>query len=632
MVAEPQQALPAELQRALKGLDAAAKEKLLELHKTYGFSDDTLESFTMNSGGRLTADQLPAFEQKLMEEAQAACKQDSPGKRRGSMAPVGGGTAAKRRRSSATPQLPRAALAGVSAALALSREDGGANLGGLVAAAQAATAAAPGASGAPGGGARAPTKEPARTPIEVSLKVSVNNGKLEKTAGAGAPALVKILGERSLWTGRSRDGGRDIGYEWMDEALEERAARLDDRLAAVEGDLAAALCARQLNNGGSDVVVGTVGIPSQQEVVLCGRIACEGLEGKLNERAILLEGSRASGNASMRLVVSECPAFAAFPGQIVGVVGRSGVSGTTFHAKEFWSTIPRPLSAPTVPQANGTLHMMVAVGPFCLRAGLDYSPLMRVIEHAVQQKPAVLLLVGPFLDASNQQVLSGSPILPEESEPCSFEEVYSELVVPELARGISLLRQSARTEVLVVPSLEETMCLHPMPQPPLTASLAVEAGVLQPLQRLNVQFLPNPAHLDINGHRVSVAAADALSPLLRELVLRPEGKKIEESLRQILNQRNLFPVLPRDPPQVSEARAAALEFPDGQAPDVVVFPSQCGGLSASCVENTAFVNPGFTCRPAVMGTFAECWLAPKKDEATPMQDRIRVDVMKLATA
>ena len=51
-----------------------------------------------------------------------------------------------------------------------------------------------------------------------------------------------------------------------------------------------------------------------QEVVLCGRIACEGLEGKLNERSLLLEGRASAGGASTRLSVSECPAVSVFPG------------------------------------------------------------------------------------------------------------------------------------------------------------------------------------------------------------------------------------------------------------------------------------------------------------------------------
>merc|ERR1719277_2006618 len=119
-----------------------------------------------------------------------------------------------------------------------------------------------------------------------------------------------------------------------------------------------------------------------------------------------------------------------------------------------------------------------------------------------------------------------------------------------------------------------------MPQPPLDAELApsvenASGGInrLEQLKSLGVKFLPNPAHLDINGLRVSVTSADALSPVLRSgLVLRPEERKIEQALRLLQQQRSLFPVFPREPAGVCEARAAALDFPERSVPDIMIFP------------------------------------------------------------
>merc|ERR1719197_1991358 len=147
----------------------------------------------------------------------------------------------------------------------------------------------------------------------------------------------------------------------MDESIEERASRLDERLAAMEAKVTAELC----NRHAEPPAVGTIGQITQAEVVLCGRIACEGLEGRLNERSLLLEGSRASsGGASMRLHVNECPAVAVFPGQIVGVLGRSGMSGTTFHAREITEGLSIPPRIAT--RGDSPLHVVVAAGPYCL--------------------------------------------------------------------------------------------------------------------------------------------------------------------------------------------------------------------------------------------------------------------------
>merc|ERR1719183_1425769 len=112
---------------------------------------------------------------------------------------------------------------------------------------------------------------------------------------------------------------------------------------------------------------------------------------------------------------------------------------------------------------------------------------------------------------------------------------------------------------------------------------------------------------------MSVSSSDALSPVLRELVLRPAERKIEEALRLLLCQRTLFPVLPRDPVQVSEARAGALAFPfvDGAVPDLCIFPSAAGGATGTFVDGTAFVNPGLLCR-GVLGTFADVMVLPDR--------------------
>lgn len=284
--------------------------------------------------------------------------------------------------------------------------------------------------------------------------------------------------------------------------------------------------------------------------------------------------------------------------------------------------MPEPLPS------SSSQHMILAAGPYCLRDSLDYSPLESLLEHAARARPSVLILLGPFVDANNSKVQAGEPALPGESEPCSFEEVYARLVLPLLAKLLAPLRPA--TEVLVVPSLDEVLCFHPLPQVPLDLALSGHSpppgSPVDRLRAMGVRFAPNPAHLLINGARVSLTSADALSPVLRELVLKHEGKKIEEALRLLLQQRGLFPVVPRDPAQVSECRAAALDFPDRQVPAICIFPSAMGVPTGMVVDSTLFVNPGQLCKPAALGNFAEVWIAPG---GSSLRDRCRVDIHKL---
>jgi len=284
--------------------------------------------------------------------------------------------------------------------------------------------------------------------------------------------------------------------------------------------------------------------------------------------------------------------------------------------------------------------MLVLAGPFCLRDGLDYTPLEQALEHAAECRPQVLVLMGPFLDASNIKVQAGETVLPDAIDPSSFAEVYARLILPKLVRGLAPLRRASfATEVLLVPSLEEVLHFHPMPQPGLDAELMPQLNSngldrLDDLRNLGVRFLSNPAHMRLNGHRVTLTSADALGPVVREIVLRPEGKKLEEGLRALLWQRNLFPVVPRDPAHVSEVRAAALNFPGGQPPDICIFPSGVGNASGTVVDETLFLNPGSVCRPAALGTFAEVWIAPEAagNQGGALGERICVDMLKLSSA
>jgi len=605
--------LPAELQKVIAAVPTECQIRLLELHGKYHFNDDQLDCFLVNHKA-LTADNLPAFARFLEEEAAKASKPAKPAR----AAPAGGKRKTVAASQSALPRGIGAALGFVPTIVTPTESQASTPFPKRIREMQeSVTDVKDSAEGGPSAGT--PPKQ-----LQVSLKSSLNNGNLAKPAVKSVQASLKVevLGDSKLWAS-SRNGV----YRWVDESLEERAAARGARLAALEAEVVAAMLQR---HEGEDVSPGTIGVPVQSQVVLCGRVLCEGLEGRLNERSMLLEGSRASANgARVQLNVAECKEIAAFPGQIVGVLGRSGMTGTTFHARDFIAGLPlQPVASPG---GESPLHMMVVAGPFCLRDSLDYAPLEQALRHAVRERPQVLVILGPLLDAGNQKVASGDTVLPGgDDEPSTYEEVYGRHVLPLLQRCLAPLRKTnPLTEVLIVPSLEETLCFHPLPQPPLDAALGpcVEPGALEQLQRLGVQFLPNPAHLRINGLKVSLTSADALSPVLREIVLRPEGRKIDEALRLLLQQRSLFPVVPRDPPQVSEARAAALDFPEG-VPDVCIFPSVSGTATGTIIGDTVFVNPGPICRPAALGSFAEFWLVPSGGSS--LKERVRVDIQKLS--
>merc|ERR1719361_2119894 len=126
-------------------------------------------------------------------------------------------------------------------------------------------------------------------PLQVTQK---SYGGLAKPTTKSALVALSIeqLGDSTLW-----GGAKNGAYRWMDETLEERATVRDARLASLEAIIAADVLKRRVE---SDLTLGTVGVPTQSEVLLCGTVVCEGLEGRLNQRSMLLEVSRASANCA----------------------------------------------------------------------------------------------------------------------------------------------------------------------------------------------------------------------------------------------------------------------------------------------------------------------------------------------
>eukprot|EP00747_Dinoflagellata_sp_TGD_P164633 gnl/TRDRNA2_/TRDRNA2_184826_c0_seq1.p1 gnl/TRDRNA2_/TRDRNA2_184826_c0~~gnl/TRDRNA2_/TRDRNA2_184826_c0_seq1.p1 ORF type:complete len:621 (+),score=103.70 gnl/TRDRNA2_/TRDRNA2_184826_c0_seq1:52-1914(+) len=612
--------LPKGLRDVFDKLPSAAQKKFLELHNEFVFDEDLMECFLLTKSlASLTADSIQIFEKYVIECAQRTEK--------------------KKEASKAVTEVQRVAQAARPLGRDMDQEKVGDNkrkqrspapLMGMLGVSDVVKTPNPkrqrdaqseltGEDGVPSRG----TPDPVPMPLHINVKLSVNE-HLSKPAGSGlrSPVAVKVLSESAMWTGR-----KSGAYQWMDEGIEERMASHDARLTELEGQMVAALTARYPDQ---DLAVGTIGVPVQSEVVLCGRIQCEGVDGKLNERSMLLEGSRASSNGTrIQLDVSDCPRVAAFPGQIVSLLGRSGATGQTFHARDFVAGMPSP-PAPRRCQSN--LHMIVAAGPFCVRDGLDFAPLVQLLEHAQRERPDVLILMGPFLSSENVMVKEGSTVLPGESEPRSFEDIYAQVIIPRLQKGLAPLRQGATpTDVMIVPSLDEALCFHPMPQPPLNASLPLNTGSFEALNRLGVKMMPNPVHLKVNDVRLTLTSADALSPVVRELTLRPNEKRIEEALRLLLGQRTLFPVLPRNPAEVCDARSSALNFPDGDVPDICIFPSAAGVSTGNFVDDCLFVNPGLLCR-ATLGTFAEIrTVPPAAGGDAPFRERARVDILKLSS-
>lgn len=54
------------------------------------------------------------------------------------------------------------------------------------------------------------------------------------------------------------------------------------------------------------------------------------------------------------------------------------------------------------------LQIVVAAGPFTVSDNLLYEPLDDLIKYVLEHKPHVLVLIGPIVDATHQEIVDGN--------------------------------------------------------------------------------------------------------------------------------------------------------------------------------------------------------------------------------
>lgn len=147
-----------------------------------------------------------------------------------------------------------------------------------------------------------------------------------------------------------------------------------------------------------------VNAPTQAAIKCIGRI-CSDSDCQLDLHSTLLISADEMCLRSFRLHFDRMKSFALFPGQTVFVQGVNP-RGDTFFIDEIISE--RSLTYADPPQVKENLNIIVAAGPFTCQDDLSYDPLFNeLIVYCKQNKPDVLILLGPFVDADHPLIQDG---------------------------------------------------------------------------------------------------------------------------------------------------------------------------------------------------------------------------------
>ena len=123
-------------------------------------------------------------------------------------------------------------------------------------------------------------------------------------------------------------------YRYMYTTLDERARALEEHFF----DMQEKMCEAEGLN--SDNLT-PVGLPSQDDVWVCGRICNDSSEGKINSKSVLLEGSKEdSSGRRVQLDLQEMPGYSLFPGQIVLVQGTNSTGRRMLARKIIEGVMP----------------------------------------------------------------------------------------------------------------------------------------------------------------------------------------------------------------------------------------------------------------------------------------------------
>ncbi|RKO84842.1 DNA polymerase alpha/epsilon subunit B-domain-containing protein, partial [Blyttiomyces helicus] len=426
-------------------------------------------------------------------------------------------------------------------------------------------------------------------------------------------------------------GQQTEGYRYMYENMTEKTDTIDDRIDRFAGLLTDTIRPTLPATEQEDFELTHAGYPSQEPTVAVGRIACDSIEegSKLNDMSILLESSRAGGGSRVKLNIKDMQEsgvpFSFFPGQIVAVHGVNP-SGRSFNvAKVTCPAIPPSattaashllaLYPPDDPVSRTPINIIVAAGPYTLDSNLSFEPLEALVTDVVEvEKPDVIILVGPFVDAAHPLIAAGE-----------VNQDLDTLFRNEIATRLERMRGARQgTHVVLVPSTRDAIsdwCAFP--QPPLAAASTPDlARARRTALNLapSILLVPNPVQLAINEVVVAISAAEFAFHAQGQLVVSRPGQqhprvdRIAQLHRHILEQRSFYPLVPPalDDACIDSAHLGALEL---QArPDILIAPSRLK-RSVKVVDGCVCLNPGRLASAAAGGTFAKICLHPLDIEA-----------------
>lgn len=368
--------------------------------------------------------------------------------------------------------------------------------------------------------------------------------------------------------------------------------------------------------------------------------------GRINDKSVLLES--VDGNLVKldltRLRGAEWPLFLT-PGAVVAVEGVN-TNGRVFDVHAVYdnciedltkdegrhSSVEDKENLETLrndeDEENAFINIIAASGPFTTASTLQYRPLDELLQIVERNKPDVVVLMGPFVDARHTLVNHALPVL--------FEDVFEKRVLARLLRSVQQLRQDGhRCSFIVLPSLDDVHHEFVCPQP----AFRWPEG-MTPDQ--DITFMSNPGVIEIGASNGALRAAVGMTSLPGVQDVSSDSicwntDRFQAIASHFIKQRSFYPTFP---PSAAVPLDSSLvdgltipSFKNAPSVDLLLCPSRLKAF-AKCVDTGAVVvNPGLLCRGSGGGTYAEISFPLHRSNRPRPQEfnenRVEVNVVRL---
>ena len=234
--------------------------------------------------------------------------------------------------------------------------------------------------------------------------------------------------------------------------------------------------------------------------------------------------------------------------------------------------------------------MMVACGPFTMDSDgdkLDFEAFEKLLNLVYDQRPNLLILMGPFIDAEHSAIRKGRLNTPP-----------TEIFQRDFLGRIKMVTSRVTTlQVIMVSSTRDLIADNIYPQPPLCISDSTP-------NIPGVTYVSNPAIITVNGVNISISSSDVLLPLGMEEYHRDANNadRMQRLCSYLHSQASFFPLHPApNGTNIDYGLLSDLEL--DVAPDVWLSSSQLRYFAKE-FNGTLHVNSGQFCRRQARGTAA----------------------------